>query len=232
MLNSLREGSTSGLLTFIINVLILVGADSLERILLKTIQKFIDPSAEIKSIESKPIHIGLQAVSLHRHTIQLKKLENIQLSLITKYASKIERKVLNRLHSQGANVPFFLTDGSADEESTYTLIHNDLNPGNVLVHNNSDVFFIDWEDARYGSLFLDFPLRCTNPEQEEKYRQFLEDQGVVYSDQHFRHLFTIASRYLGLRYMSWNLGAWSTNRQAKEDLKKYLDMVVGNINSI
>lgn len=306
----------------------------MERILLKTIQKFIDPSAEIKSVESKPIHIGLQAVSLHRHTIHLKKLENIQLSLITKYASKIERKVLNRLHSQGANVPFFLTDSPTDEEraliclqdvdyqtdysnlniaalqqkelptlwhihasnlgrveelrwlspvdihhvetmintrwrpqwqtslrddcfvtefgdyipwveaaastifkdiivvineeSTHTLIHNDLNPGNVLVHNNNDVFFIDWEDARYGSLFFDFPLRCNLSEHVERYRKFLADKGVVFSDQRFTHLFTTASRYLGLKYMSWNLGSWSSNRQAKNDLKKYLDMVVGS----
>ncbi|WP_019913571.1 phosphotransferase [Paenibacillus sp. HW567] len=46
-----------------------------------------------------------------------------------------------------------------NDESTHTLIHNDLNPGNVLVHNNEEVFFIDWEEARYGSLFLDIPLR-------------------------------------------------------------------------
>ncbi|MFC7680150.1 phosphotransferase [Paenibacillus sp. GCM10028914] len=307
----------------------------LEHLLHETIKKYMDPSADILSIESKPIHIGLQAVALHRHSIHLKNRESMPISLVTKYATRLERRVLNRLYLQQANVPFMLTNGSEEEEralvciqdvdytsdysnlniealqqkeikalshihtsnfghendltwlprvdrdhieaminirwkpqwqaaikneqfldifgdyipsveaaaatifqdivdvmideNSYTLIHNDLNPGNVLVHNNSDVFFIDWEDARYGSLFFDIPLRCSTPEQIESYRVLLAARGLEFSDHRFYHLYTTAARYLGLRYMSWNLGTWASDSKAKEDLRKYLNMVVGNV---
>ncbi len=46
-------------------------------------------------------------------------------------------------------------------------------------------------------------------------------------DHRFYQLYEIASRYLGLRYMSWNLGAWTSNQHAEDDLRKYIDMVVG-----
>lgn len=112
-----------------------------------------------------------------------------------------------------------------DEESTHTLIHNDLNPGNVLVHNNEDVYFIDWEEARYGSLFFDIPLRCSNLKQIRDYRDFLGPLGIEIPQARFEELFSIASRYLGVRYMSWNLSVWHHNQQAKDGLKKYIGMV-------
>ncbi len=120
-----------------------------------------------------------------------------------------------------------------NDEKSHTLIHNDLNPGNVLVHNNTDVIYIDWEEARYGSLFLDIPLRCGTAEQIEEYRKLLAAKSIEFPDDHFNQMYAIASRYLGLRYMSWNLGALQSlvsilvDSQAKDDLKKYLNMVVG-----
>jgi hypothetical protein len=114
-----------------------------------------------------------------------------------------------------------------NDEANYTLIHNDLNPGNVLVHNSTDVFFIDWEEARYGSLFLDIPLRCGSTEQVEEYRESLSAKGVEFSDSRFTQFFNVASRYVGLKYMGWNLGNWTNNSHAREGLQKYLGMVVG-----
>lgn len=114
-----------------------------------------------------------------------------------------------------------------NDEQSKTLIHNDLNPGNVLVRNNTDVTFIDFEEARYGSLFLDIPLRCRTFEQLEEYRRLLAAKNIELPDDHFNQMFAIASRFLGLRYMSWNLGAWASTQAAKDDLQKYLDMVVG-----
>ncbi|MGM0885226.1 MAG: phosphotransferase [Bacillota bacterium] len=299
-----------------------------------TVKKFIDPNAEVLSLESTPITMGLQAVELKRHSVLIKILDDTsKLSLVSKNATRIERQVLTRLYSQKASVPFSLSYGSEGEErsliciqdvdyqtdyrnlnisllqksepkalshihisnfglrkelswlpevdsfhiekmiyerwkpqwqaakgneqftdvfgeyiplveavantifedlqyvindeKSHTLIHNDLNPGNVLVHNNTDVIFIDWEEARYGSLFLDIPLRCGTSEQLEEYRKLLSAKNIEIPDDHFNQMYAIASRYLGLRYMSWNLGAWTSNSQAKDDLKKYLDMVVG-----
>lgn len=308
--------------------------NNLLKLLQETAKKYMDPKAEVLSIESTPISMGSQAVELMRHSVLIKVLdETSKLSLVSKYATRIERQVLTRLYSQRASVPFSYSDGSElderfliciqdvdyqtnyrninvrllqksetkalsyihasnfgqrrelswlpevdslhiekmiyerwkpqwqaakrneqfidifgdyipfveavantifediqhliNDESSQTLIHNDLNPGNVLVHNNTDVLFIDWEEARYGSLFLDIPLRCGTSEQIEDYKGLLADKSIEFSYDHFNQMYAIASRYLGLRYMSWNLGAWTSNSHAKDDLKKYLDMVVG-----
>lgn len=110
-----------------------------------------------------------------------------------------------------------------NDESSHTLIHNDLNPGNVLVHNNDDVFFIDWEEARYGSFFLDIPLRFELNKARE-YREVLASHGLVMPNERFEKLYRIASRYIGLRFMTWCLGSWTSNSNAKDDLLKYLKM--------
>ncbi|PIH58605.1 phosphotransferase family protein [Paenibacillus sp. LK1] len=111
------------------------------------------------------------------------------------------------------------------DEHMHTMIHNDLNPGNVLVHNNEDVYFIDWEEARYGSLFFDIPLRCSHMRQVDIYREALSSHGYDIPQDQFEKYFSRASRYLGIRYMSWNLGVWEQHSYAKDDLKKYMKMV-------
>ncbi|WP_379163114.1 phosphotransferase [Paenibacillus sp. sgz5001063] len=111
-----------------------------------------------------------------------------------------------------------------NDEHSHTLIHNDLNPGNVLVHNNEDVVFIDWEESRYGSLFLDIPLRLELHTARE-YREVLASLGLEIPVDRFEKLYRIASRYLGLRYMTWNLGTWTNSPYAKDGLQKYLNMV-------
>lgn len=110
-----------------------------------------------------------------------------------------------------------------NDESSHTLIHNDLNPGNVLVHNNSDVFFIDWEEARYGPFFLDIPLRLELDKAKE-YCEVLASLGLETPFERFEKQYVIASRYLGIRFMTWNLGVWTTNPNAKDGLQKYLNM--------
>lgn len=111
-----------------------------------------------------------------------------------------------------------------NDEATHTLIHNDLNPGNVLVHNNDEVMFIDWEEARYGTLFLDIPMRFDLPQARE-YRRVLASLGWELPTEGFEQKYRVASRYLGLRYMTWNLGAWLRDSSAKDELQKYLDKV-------
>ncbi|MBB6020248.1 aminoglycoside phosphotransferase (APT) family kinase protein [Paenibacillus sp. JGP012] len=115
-----------------------------------------------------------------------------------------------------------------NDQSSQTLIHNDLNPGNVLVRQNTEVIFIDWEEAKYGSLFLDIAMRCRTPEQMNGYRELLSAQNIEFTDHHWNQMYTIASRYLGLRYMTGNLGAWTTQPNAKDQLRGYLDMVAGD----
>lgn len=111
------------------------------------------------------------------------------------------------------------------DEHMHTMLHNDLNPGNVLVHNNENVYFIDWEEARYGSLFFDIPLRCSHLKQVVIYREALSSHGYDIPQEQFEKYFSLASRYLGIRYMSWSLGIWEQHSHAKDDLKKYMKMV-------
>lgn len=111
------------------------------------------------------------------------------------------------------------------DTDTYTMIHNDLNPGNVLVKDDAEICYIDWEEARYGSLFLDIPMRCGTLQQAEDYRRHLGRLGCEIPQQHYAMLFRAASRFLGLRFMCWNLGVWQQNGQARADLAKYMKMV-------
>ncbi|MEO2211404.1 phosphotransferase [Paenibacillus amylolyticus] len=306
---------------------------TLQQLIKQTINQYVSSDIHILSIKSNPIGAGSQAVELLRHHIEFL-IHGVKrdISFVTKKATFIERSALSRLFSQGANVPYSLSnephtqdrsliciqdvDYQTDyshldmdllqhkelralayihgtnmglkkelpwisnvdrshiiemmenrwrpswknaiespsfieefgspliseieavasnivddleilikDEHTYTLIHNDLNPGNVLVHNNEDVYFIDWEEARYGSLFFDIPLRCTQLKQVEIYREALSSHGYDIPQHQFEKYFSLASRYLGIRYMSWNLGVWEQHPHAKDDLKKYMKMV-------
>ncbi|MEC0260227.1 hypothetical protein [Paenibacillus lautus] len=50
----------------------------------ETVKKFIDPKAEVLSIESKAINMGLQAVELMQHSVLIKILdETSKLSLVS-----------------------------------------------------------------------------------------------------------------------------------------------------
>ncbi|MGG3471673.1 hypothetical protein ABES02_29930, partial [Neobacillus pocheonensis] len=90
-----------------------------------TVRNFINHNAEVLSIESKPINMGLQAVELSRHNVQIKINGDAErLSLITKRATRIERQVLLRLYSQKANVPFSLSYASEEKERSPVCIQD------------------------------------------------------------------------------------------------------------
>lgn len=112
------------------------------------------------------------------------------------------------------------------DESSLTLVHTDLHPGNVRVQNNTNVRYIDWEEARYGSFYLDIPLRFTGLEQAERYRRALEAKGISINRDEFNRRYLTASRYIGLRYMGWTLGSWNTNRHTFESMIQYMNMVL------
>lgn len=295
-------------------------------------RQFLSDKARVLDIESTRLHSGYQAVDLFRHRILVESEGRQEYSsVITKMASGNERRVMNRLFDQGANVPFnkagdlnsdhrallciqdvdyktnyqnldigmlqhkemqalayihnrnrglqeelswlprinrayietiidgvwrpaweetqhnerfvetfgtYISEVNAisekivdelealwKDEATHTLIHNDLNPGNVLVHNNDDVMFIDWEEARYGSLFLDIPMRVDRSQAGE-YREVLASLGWVLPANTFEQRYRAASRYLGLRYMTWSLGAWLQDSGTEGGLRRYLDMVI------
>ncbi|MGO4530346.1 aminoglycoside phosphotransferase family protein [Paenibacillus sp. 2TAF8] len=113
------------------------------------------------------------------------------------------------------------------DEGSHTLVHNDLHPGNTLVHKNREVYFIDWEEAHYGSLYFDVALRYREFSQAENYRILINSRGLInLSEDKFKLNYTITSRYLGLRYMSWFLSTWKEDKRWLDELNKYINMTL------
>ncbi|MCM3132118.1 aminoglycoside phosphotransferase family protein [Paenibacillus polysaccharolyticus] len=298
-----------------------------------TIDRFVSPNAEILSIKDHDLAYGTSAVELKRHEILLRNdTRDWSINLISKRASLSERRTLNYLHDQSANVPFSFTlnmtsnsreylcmqdvdyetdynnldnellqkneqaaladihafnfekyyklqwlplldsryiksvlnekwgptwnnaksdpdfishfgdlipeidkvaehivkdmDKVLRDESSHTLVHNDLHPGNTLVHKNRNVYFIDWEEAHYGSLYIDVALRYREFSQAENYRMLMNSRGLNLSAGIFKLNYTITSRYLGLRYMSWFLSTWKDDKRWLDELNKYINMTI------
>src|SRR6266540_5145547 len=59
-----------------------------------------------------------------------------------------------------------------------TLIHADINPSDVLVQDGKP-YFIDWQTARWGPLYLDLPHHHCTLAQAELYRRALAARGYA-----------------------------------------------------
>lgn len=113
------------------------------------------------------------------------------------------------------------------DESSHTLVHTDLHPGNILCSVDNDIFFLDWADAHYGSYYFDIPLRFSHLEEAQIYRDLLaETHNIVIPSPHFNQQFRTASRYLGIRYIAWTFGNWKNSPGTLQALNNYLNMIV------
>jgi Phosphotransferase enzyme family len=110
------------------------------------------------------------------------------------------------------------------EEAGQTLVHTEINPGNVLVHDRQ-AFFIDWADAHHGSLYLDVPHHFWTLDLAERYRQALERLGLPIGRSDFEERYRVAARYTALRYMWWTFEAWRDDRDAAEWVLHYFGML-------
>src|SRR5262245_22874254 len=81
-----------------------------------------------------------------------------------------------------------------------TLIHADIHPSNVLVQQGTP-YFIDWQTARWGPLYLDLPHHHCTLAQAELYRRALAARGYTIPQDTFAARYRVAARYIGLRYM-------------------------------
>jgi hypothetical protein len=110
------------------------------------------------------------------------------------------------------------------EDNGQTLVHTDINPGNVLVHDRR-AFFIDWADAHQGSLYLDLPHHLCTLDLAERYREALDRLGVEIAPSDFEERYRVAARYTALRYMWWTFEAWRDDRDAAEWILHYFAML-------
>ena len=86
------------------------------------------------------------------------------------------------------------------DAQTQTLIHTDINPSNVLVQDGKP-YFIDWQTAMWGPLYLDLPHHHCTLAQAELYRRALAARGSTIPVDRFAEQYRVAARYIGLRYM-------------------------------
>lgn len=90
-----------------------------------TIDRFVSPNAEILSIKDLDLAYGTSAVELKRHEILLRKdIHDWSINLISKKASLIERRTLNYLKDQSANVPFSFTLNMTSNSREYLCIQD------------------------------------------------------------------------------------------------------------
>jgi Ser/Thr protein kinase RdoA (MazF antagonist) len=93
-----------------------------------------------------------------------------------------------------------------DDGHSLTLVHGDLHARNVLVDGGMP-YFIDWEHARYGSLYLDLPNYFA-PEHLPVYRGALAELGYAIPADQVLQGYHEASRYVGFKYLGFWLQHW------------------------
>lgn len=69
-------------------------------------------------------------------------------------------------------------------------------------------------------------IRLREASQAENYRQLVNSRGLNLSKDIFTRHFNVASRYMGLRYMSWFLQVWKKEERWLNELNKYLKMAI------
>ena len=113
-----------------------------------------------------------------------------------------------------------------NEPESQTLIHADLNPSNVLVHEGHP-YFIDWQAAIRGPFYIDLPHHHCTLTQAEHYRQALAAHGYAIARQDFAERYRVAARYIGFRYMWWTLEYWREDPTQTPWVQHYINLVTG-----
>jgi aminoglycoside phosphotransferase (APT) family kinase protein len=114
----------------------------------------------------------------------------------------------------------------AAEGDVLTLIHTDINPSNVLVHEGKP-YYIDWQVAHFGPFYLDLPHHFCTLQQAEHYRQALAALGTEIPAADFEERYRAAARCIGFRYIWWTLEGWRPGARETEWVQHYLDLTLG-----
>ncbi|GGJ22176.1 aminoglycoside phosphotransferase family protein [Deinococcus roseus] len=107
-----------------------------------------------------------------------------------------------------------------------TLIHNDLCPANVLITPEKQVYFLDWQEARYGSFYMDLPPHMPTFESTASYRRALLREGVSVSIPEFREKYRVACHYVGFVNLWSALSAWKRNPSEEGFVRHWLNLIL------
>jgi aminoglycoside phosphotransferase (APT) family kinase protein len=92
------------------------------------------------------------------------------------------------------------------EQQTLTLINTDITPDHLRLARGKPCI-IDWNQAHYGSLYLDLP-NVLNVETALLYRDALARHGLDIAPADFLERYREVGRYMGLRYLEVGLLNW------------------------
>lgn len=106
------------------------------------------------------------------------------------------------------------------EGTSLTLLNIDLIPDHIRLWRNR-VCFIDWEQAGYGSLYLDLPNHFT-VETVLVYRDALAARGYEIPVPEFLERYHEVGRYMGLRYLGYALWVWAQGGAQREQGRWFL----------
>ena len=135
------------------------------------------------------------------------------------------RSAIPRVEAASATIMADMSSLLADTQ-THTLIHADINPSNVPVQDGKP-YFIDWQTARWGPLYLDLPHHHCTLAQAELYRRALAARGYAIPPDAFAAHYRVTARYIGLRYIWWTLEYWLSDSTQTAWVQHYIRLVTG-----
>ena len=106
------------------------------------------------------------------------------------------------------------------EEQTLTLINTDITPEHLRLARGKPCI-IDWDQANYGSLYLDLP-NVLSVETVLLYRDALARHGLDIAPTDFLERFREVGRYMGLRYLEVGLLNWRDRGEDWSHQRRFL----------
>lgn len=139
-----------------------------------------------------------------------------------------ENKIDEELKEYIVNV-FTINFDKMEDKAKRKLIYSDFHFNNILIDNNNNIFFIDFEEIKMAPLELQLqPIihMCDNPSIEANYSDKVipEDYNMVVPKimDTYKELKTCNFKFINMYNMLYDWRAVNHNKANKEILKKYL----------
>ncbi len=124
----------------------------------------------------------------------------------------------------------FLTEMARlhQEAKTLTLIHADLHHDHIRM-DGDQLYLIDFDDARYGSFYLDLP-NLFNEDTVWLYKKALDRLVKTDDDTLFMERFNLVDQYVGFKYMGFSLWRWREGDAGRDQgLTRMIGRALGKI---
>lgn len=134
--------------------------EAVRKLLLGTLQRFVATDAQIADFTSAPLSGGMSGSYVQDMLFVRAWRPAWETAVADPRFTATFRDAIPRVEAAAATT---VEDMHAllNEPISQTLIHADLNPSNVLVHDDRP-YFIDWQTAMHGPFYIDLPHHhCT-----------------------------------------------------------------------